>query len=279
VRGREEQPQRVSQLFESRPSAVDEGDVRSLQTASLGAHQVAAELEGLVRDAASYALNRKVDVKDISKSKDIGDISICRADFDQALLEVKPAFGLHTDEFDQCLGHGFYKYSDEQMAMGATMKEYWANFFITGDPSPAGSTAPVWKAQSTTDKHVMFFQSTVPSGAMLDPCVMVAACKVEKGYDYRRPEHDFWTTAFTTTPPQPACEKVDIGFSHIDGYFQYYDSATCLIPHGCAPWCNVYTCSLYACESCLTCMDYKAGKTCASWCNSFTSSFSHCAGC
>jgi vesicle-fusing ATPase len=72
-----------------------------------------AELEGLIRSATSFALNRKVNVNDLAKSKDMGNISVTRQDFDLALSEIKPAFGQHENEFEFCIGNGITEYSTE----------------------------------------------------------------------------------------------------------------------------------------------------------------------
>jgi len=74
-----------------------------------------AELEGLIRSATSYAMNRKVDVGDPSKTstKDMGSIIVTNEDFSYALDEIKPAFGQNTAEFEQCIGHGIKSYSAE----------------------------------------------------------------------------------------------------------------------------------------------------------------------
>jgi len=72
-----------------------------------------AEIEGLIRSATSFALNRKVDVSGLSGSKDMGQICVDIDDFENALLEVLPAFGQHTDEFKTCLGHGITPYSSD----------------------------------------------------------------------------------------------------------------------------------------------------------------------
>jgi len=72
-----------------------------------------AELEGLVRSATSFALNRKVNVADISKPKDLTDIRVTNEDFEHALLEVKPAFGQHDDDFVHCVRHGIIPFSTE----------------------------------------------------------------------------------------------------------------------------------------------------------------------
>ncbi|PHJ20616.1 n-ethylmaleimide-sensitive fusion protein [Cystoisospora suis] len=59
-----------------------------------------AEIEGLVRSAASYAFQRNVNVSDITKPADIDNIKVTRSDFESALNEVKPAFGAEKELFD-----------------------------------------------------------------------------------------------------------------------------------------------------------------------------------
>ncbi|CAJ1384798.1 unnamed protein product [Effrenium voratum] len=79
-----------------------------------------AELEGLIRSATSYAMNRKVSFTDLSIKE--GDFQVCREDFDLALDEVKPAFGQHTDDFEKCIPNGIQLFSDEfNHTMGSCM--------------------------------------------------------------------------------------------------------------------------------------------------------------
>merc|ERR1711992_492310 len=49
-----------------------------------------AELEGLIKSASSFALNRKVSIIDLAKSKDMGAVMLTNEDFEHALEEVKP---------------------------------------------------------------------------------------------------------------------------------------------------------------------------------------------
>ncbi|KAL0035187.1 hypothetical protein WJX79_005010 [Trebouxia sp. C0005] len=60
-----------------------------------------AEIEGLVKSAASFALNRQVDVNDLDKPVIEENIKIEMADFERALSEVKPAFGAVTETLEQ----------------------------------------------------------------------------------------------------------------------------------------------------------------------------------
>jgi vesicle-fusing ATPase len=52
-----------------------------------------AELEGVVKSAVSYALNRQITMDDLTKPMD---------DFVNALHEITPAFGASTDDLERC---------------------------------------------------------------------------------------------------------------------------------------------------------------------------------
>lgn len=72
-----------------------------------------AEIEGLVRSATSFALNRKVNVKNLASNTDLSNIVVGNEDFEYALEEVKPAFGQHTDDFADRVRYGITEYSAE----------------------------------------------------------------------------------------------------------------------------------------------------------------------
>ena len=53
-----------------------------------------AEIEGLVRNAASYALSRNIDLSKIdSKSVDPNQVKVKWEDFERAVTESNPAYG------------------------------------------------------------------------------------------------------------------------------------------------------------------------------------------
>uniref|UniRef100_A0A7S1TDX2 Vesicle-fusing ATPase n=1 Tax=Compsopogon caeruleus TaxID=31354 RepID=A0A7S1TDX2_9RHOD len=66
-----------------------------------------AELEGVCRSAAAFALNRHVNPNDLSKKLDPSGMTVCLDDFKEALKEVPPAFGIGKDDFRRCLLGGF----------------------------------------------------------------------------------------------------------------------------------------------------------------------------
>ena len=74
-----------------------------------------AEIEGLVRAAQSHALNRYVNLKNVTagiSAKDFENIKIGMGDFELALDDVKPAFGQHEEDIERVVRHGIIEFSD-----------------------------------------------------------------------------------------------------------------------------------------------------------------------
>lgn len=61
-----------------------------------------AELEGVVKSAVSYALNRQLNMDDLNKPVDEENIKVTMNDFLEAIDEVKPAFGASTSDLERC---------------------------------------------------------------------------------------------------------------------------------------------------------------------------------
>ncbi|KAL6561821.1 hypothetical protein OROMI_017422 [Orobanche minor] len=68
-----------------------------------------AELEGVVKSAVSYALNRQLSMDDLTKPVDEESIKVTMDDFLNALHEVIPAFGASTDDLERCRLNGIMK--------------------------------------------------------------------------------------------------------------------------------------------------------------------------
>lgn len=62
-----------------------------------------AEIEGLVKSASSFALIRQVDVNNLSKI-DASQVKLSMVDFENALQEVKPSFGVSQEELENFMG-------------------------------------------------------------------------------------------------------------------------------------------------------------------------------
>ena len=68
-----------------------------------------AEIEGLVKSAASFAFARQVQVDNIKKIE-VDALKVTKEDFDRALSEVRPAFGASTDDLENCVRGGILPY-------------------------------------------------------------------------------------------------------------------------------------------------------------------------
>lgn len=81
-------------------------DVNLEELAARTKNYSGAELEGVVKSAVSYALNRQLDMDDLSKPVDEENIKVTMGDFLNALHEVVPAFGASTDDLERCRLNG-----------------------------------------------------------------------------------------------------------------------------------------------------------------------------
>lgn len=71
-----------------------------------------AEISGLVRSAASFALNRHVKVGTVAGvADDVEKLTVNRDDFEHAFDDVKPAFGVSQDEMQAVLRGGIINFS------------------------------------------------------------------------------------------------------------------------------------------------------------------------
>ena len=71
-----------------------------------------AEIEGLVKSAVSWALNRHVDMSDLSRDIDTDLIKVNQEDFERALEEVRPAFGVSQESLESCAPYGIIDHGD-----------------------------------------------------------------------------------------------------------------------------------------------------------------------
>ncbi|RAL52485.1 hypothetical protein DM860_007342 [Cuscuta australis] len=81
-------------------------DVNLPELAARTKNYSGAELEGVVKSATSFALNRQLSLDDLTKQVDEENIKLTMDDFLQALQEVIPAFGASTDDLERCRLNG-----------------------------------------------------------------------------------------------------------------------------------------------------------------------------
>uniref|UniRef100_A0A0D3B8H3 Vesicle-fusing ATPase n=1 Tax=Brassica oleracea var. oleracea TaxID=109376 RepID=A0A0D3B8H3_BRAOL len=76
-------------------------DINLQELAARTKNYSGAELEGVVKSATSYALNRQLSIDDLTKPVEEKNIKITMEDFLHAIHEVQPAFGASTDDLDK----------------------------------------------------------------------------------------------------------------------------------------------------------------------------------
>ncbi|XBJ19375.1 hypothetical protein VPH35_010357 [Triticum aestivum] len=89
-----------------RESSFLSPDVNLQELAARTKNYSGAELEGVVKSAVSFALNRQISMDDLTKPLDEESIKVTMDDFVNGLHEITPAFGASTDDLERCRLHG-----------------------------------------------------------------------------------------------------------------------------------------------------------------------------
>lgn len=110
-------------------------DVSIEHIASQTKNYSGAELEGVCKSAAAFALNRHVDYRDLKKEVNASGMKVDRNDFERAMIEVQPAFGMGKDDFARCLLGGFLIYG-ERMTHALEAGKRFREEVATSERSP-----------------------------------------------------------------------------------------------------------------------------------------------
>ena len=130
-----------------------------------------AEIGGLVKSATSFAFNRHVKVGTMAGvSDDIGEMKVNYNDFQNALEEVKPAFGVSEEELGNCLRGGIIDYStyiDQVLTEGSLFVEQVRKpdstpLFSVLLHGPAGSGKTALAAKIAIDSQFPFIKLISP---------------------------------------------------------------------------------------------------------------------
>lgn len=126
-------------------------DVNLQELAARTKNYSGAELEGVVKSAVSYALNRQLSMDDLTKPVDEESIRVTMDDFLNALQEIIPAFGASTDDLERCRLNGIIECGDRHdhiyrrtMLLAEQVKVSQGSPLITcllEGPSGSGKTA------------------------------------------------------------------------------------------------------------------------------------------
>ena len=113
-------------------------DVSVAHVAEHTKNYTGAELEGLVKTACSYVFARQTDMADLSKVKDFKGVQVTGADFERALTETTPMFGVKEDELTRLYAGGIISTGPEFDRMQHTVSRL-IHQVATSDRTPVVS--------------------------------------------------------------------------------------------------------------------------------------------
>jgi len=97
-----------------RENKVMDKDVDMNELAQQTKNYSGAEIEGFIKSATSFALNRHVKVGTLAGiSDDVENLRVNRDDFMRALDEIKPAFGVSEEEITEVLKNGIIEFDGD----------------------------------------------------------------------------------------------------------------------------------------------------------------------
>jgi vesicle-fusing ATPase len=104
-----------------------DADIDILHLAAVTKNYSGAEIEGLVKSACSYALDRKVNLDLVQSGKrvtteDMMEVCVTNADFERALDEVRPSFGSESDALNDATRLGIIDYGPKFQEVLSTGK-------------------------------------------------------------------------------------------------------------------------------------------------------------
>jgi vesicle-fusing ATPase len=85
-------------------------DVSLEELAARTKNYTGAEIEAVVKGATSFALYRQVDLKKVGRQQTELSSPVTKEDFLRALDENQPAFGMTSDEFENCAPNGIINF-------------------------------------------------------------------------------------------------------------------------------------------------------------------------
>jgi len=97
-------------------------DIDMHEVAARTKNYTGAEIEGLVKAACSYVFARQIDPADLSKEVSFAGVQVLKEDFERAMNETQPAFGVREEELQQCCANGIISYGPEFDQVYSTLR-------------------------------------------------------------------------------------------------------------------------------------------------------------
>lgn len=172
-----------------------------------------AEINGVVKAAASFAFSRHTEVGQMAAVKqDVANMKVNRADFMNALTEVRPAYGVSEAELDEAVRLGIIPYSQH---VNATVQEMMRVVgMIREDPNKFNTSVlfhgPKGAGKTALAAHIAL-QSDFPFVKMVTPADLV-------GYRDDFAKKDYVHRAFADAYKSPASILILDDFERLIGW-------------------------------------------------------------
>lgn len=188
-------------------------DVNFEELAGVTKNYSGAEINGLVKAAASFAFSRHTEVGQLAAVKqDVGDMKVNREDFMNALTEVRPAYGISEAELEDAVRLGIMPYG---VHVEATVQEMMRVVGMIKDDPNKFSTSVLFHGPKSSGKTAMAahiaMQSGFPFVKMVTPADLV-------GYRDDFAKKDYVHRAFTDAYKSPASILILDDFERLIGW-------------------------------------------------------------
>lgn len=135
-----------------RTNGVMDHDVDLFELASQTKNFSGAEINGLVKSATSFAFNRHVKVGTMAGiSDDVENLRVNRQDFQMALGEVHPAFGVSEEELEQVIQNGIIHY--DSVVEVSTTPVFVERIVLTGGVGNSQNWETICGASANLDEN------------------------------------------------------------------------------------------------------------------------------
>ncbi|KAI1275828.1 P-loop containing nucleoside triphosphate hydrolase protein [Xylaria sp. FL0933] len=172
-----------------------------------------AEINGLVKAAASFAFTRHTEVGQLAAVKqDVANMKISRSDFMNALTEVRPAYGVSEAELEEAVRLGIIPYSPH---IEGTIEEMMRVVGMIKDDPNKFSTSVLFHGPKSSGKTALAahiaMQSGFPFVKMITPADLV-------GYRDDFAKKDYVHKAFADAYKSPASILILDDFERLIGW-------------------------------------------------------------
>lgn len=190
-----------------------ERDVDVAELASLTKNFSGAEINGLVKAAASFAFSRHTEVGQMAAVKqDVASMKVNRADFMNALTEVRPAYGVSEAELEDAVRMGIIHYAPH---IDATIRDMMRVVHMIKDDPNKFSTSVLFHGPRGAGKTALAAQIAIQSGfpfvKMVTPADLV-------GYRDDFAKKDYVHKAFADAYKSPASILILDDFERLIGW-------------------------------------------------------------